>query len=549
MNRFWFFGSWFEATWCEPTHSGEARSIEDGRSSIDFSLCPSEIAFYRRRRHRLKSMLLRVLNLRSSERPLDHFHNGFHHKLLLFDSSSLHCYVSHPRGRRFDLTKRIPSRFKVSASALLAAGAVALAAVLVAQTGAASDDPTKTARYYRQQAAAAYKAKDYAAAIDSLNKALELIPDHPSLFYNVAAISALQGKKTEAIASLSKIAEMGLALRPEKDPDFDSIKDSPEFKAILKRFEDSRAPVVKSSTAFTIHEKGLITEGLAYDPVEETFFVSSVHKRKILSVSKTGETTTLATEQDGLFSALGMAVDAKRRHLWVTTTAFPQMVNFKKEEERQSAVLKFDLRTKKLVKKYVLSHATKKHALGDLTIQSNGDVFTTDSLSPAVYVISAQKDEIELFLEDSGFASPQGLAFSSDERHLFMADYSTGLFDIDVKTKKAAHLAPLAGATLLGIDGLYFHNGNLIGVQNGVTPQRVIRVSLSKDLGRIERLEVVEANNPVFLEPTLGVLVKDTFFFIANSQWPLVDENGKLAAEDKLRDPVVLKMTLEARQR
>ena len=164
-------------------------------------------------------------------------------------------------------------------------------------------------------------------------------------------------------------------------------------------------------------------------------------------------------------------------------------------------------------------------------------------------MIHPQKDEIELFLEDPAFGSPQGLAFSGDEQHLFMADYGTGLFDIDVKTRKVAHLAPVSGATLLGIDGLYFYKGGLIGVQNGVTPQRLVRVALSRDLSRAERLEVMEANNPVFLEPTLGVLVKDTFYFIANSQWPLIDENGKLAAEDKLQDPVVLKIKLDARER
>jgi sugar lactone lactonase YvrE len=411
---------------------------------------------------------------------------------------------------------------------------------------AGKDDPAKTARYYRQQAAVAYKNKDYAAAINNLNKALELIPDHPSLFYNIAAISALQGKKPEAIASLSKIAEMGLALRPEKDPDFDSIKDSPEFKDILKRFENSRAPIVKSSPAFTIHERGLITEGLAYDPAEETFFVSSVHKRKILIVYKNGEVKTLATREDGLLSVLGMSVDAKRRHLWVTTTAFPQMEAFKKEDDGVSAVLKFDLRTKKLVKKYLLPNTNKKHALGDLTIQSNGDVFTSDSLSPAVYVIKAAKDEIELFLEHPNFGSPQGLTFSTDEHHLFMADYSSGMFDIDVKTKTVKHLPPLAGATLLGIDGLYFHKNTLIGVQNGVAPQRIVRLTLSANLDKVERLDVLEANNPVFLEPTLGVLVNDTFYFIANSQWPLVDDNGKLT-EDKLQDPLVLKMNLSGR--
>jgi hypothetical protein len=36
-------------------------------------------------------------------------------------------------------------------------------------------------------------------------------------------------------------------------------------------------------------------------------------------------------------------------------------------------------------------------------------------------------------------------------------------------------------------------------------------------LDRVERLEIIEANDPVFDEPTLGVLVKDTFYLIANS--------------------------------
>ncbi|HXU35024.1 MAG TPA: L-dopachrome tautomerase-related protein [Blastocatellia bacterium] len=436
-------------------------------------------------------------------------------------------------------------RTKVSIIALVAALGLA---GLTSAPADPSDDPPKTARYYRQQAAAAYKAKDYALAIDNLKKALELIPDHPTLFYNIAAISALQGKKSDAIAGLTKVAAMGLALHPEKDGDFDSIKDSDEFKNVLRRFESNNAPVINSATAFTIHEKGLITEGLAYDPVSETFFVSSVHKRRILAVNKNGEAKTFAGEQAGLWSVLGMKVDAKRRLLWATTTAFPQMVNFNKDEENTSAVLKFDLKTGKLIKRYVLPNKPKGHGLGDLTIDSNGNVFTTDSLTPAVYVIHPQKDEekdeIELFLENDGFISPQGLAFSGDERHLFMADYSTGLFDIDVRTKRVVHLPPLEGATLLGIDGLYFYGGNLIGVQNGVAPWRLVRIVLTDDFKRVERLQVIEANNPVFDEPTLGVIVRDSFYFIANSQWGLVDDKGQLGPADKLADPVVLKMKL-----
>ena len=442
---------------------------------------------------------------------------------------------------RFRLVQAIICGRKVSGIVLV----VVCMAVLFSQpTAGAADDPPRTARYYRQQAAAAYKAKNYPLALDNLKKALDLIPDHPTLFYNIAALSALQGNKDAAIASLSKIAAMGLALHPEKDADFDSIKESEEFKGVLKKFESNKAPIIKTTTAFTIHERGLITEGLAYDSVTETFFVSSVHKRKIVAIDKKGEAKTFADEQAGLWSVLGMKVDAKRRLLWATTTAFPQMVDFNKEEENSAAVLKFDLKTGKLIKRYMLSNKPKPHALGDLTIASNGDVYTSDSLTPAVYVIHPAKDEIELFLENDGFVSPQGLAFSGDERHLFMADYSTGLFDIDVHTGKVAHLPPLEGATLLGIDGLYFYNGSLIGVQNGVSPWRVVRLPLTSDFKRVERSQVVEANNPLFDEPTLGVLVNDSFYFIANSQWGLVDDKGQLGPSDKLADPIILRLKL-----
>jgi hypothetical protein len=301
---------------------------------------------------------------------------------------------------------------------------------------------------------------------------------------------------------------------------------------------------VKSEPAFTVDEKGLISESVAYDPTTQIFYVSSVHKRKIVSLDKNGARKTFADERDGLWSVLGMKVDAKRRHLWVASSAFPQMTNFKKEEEGSAGVFKYDLNTGRLIKKYVLPNASAQHAFGDLTLNSRGQVFVTDSMTPAIYLIRPQKDELELFLENANFASPQGLAFSDDENHLFMADYARGIFDIEVKTKQVVRLAPPANATLHGIDGLYFYKGTLIGTQNGVNPNRIIRVSLSPDRKRLTGFAVLEANNPLFDEPTLGVIVKDTFYFIANSQWEKVDNRGQLAPFDKLQNPLILKMKL-----
>jgi hypothetical protein len=69
-------------------------------------------------------------------------------------------------------------------------------------------------------------------------------------------------------------------------------------------------------------------------------------------------------------------------------------------------------------------------------------------------------------------------------------------------------------------------------------------MSLQAKGAGIAAFKVLEANNPVFDEPTLAVLSGDTLFYIANSQWAAIDGRSKLAGDDKLRDPIVLKMKL-----
>lgn len=408
----------------------------------------------------------------------------------------------------------------------------------------AQGEQVRDYRYFVEQATKTYREKNYSAYLENVKMALELRPNHPRLMYNLAGAHALLGNKAEALLWLGRVAGMGMIYRAAQNTDFDSIKESAEFKAILKRFEENKLPVNHSSTAFTIRENGLITEGIAYDPQSETFYISSVRKRKILSVGKDGAARDFATMSDGLWSVLGMKVDAKRRRLWVTSAATRQMENYSEEEDGRAAILKFDLATGKLLKKYELPNRPDKHLLGDLVINSAGDVFATDSLTPALYRIDHRRDEMEVFIKGEPFVSMQGLDFSPDERTLFVADYSRGIFVIDLRTKKHFNLAPAPGSTQLGIDGLYFYKQTLIGTQNGTNPQRIVRLRLSKDYRSVERLEILEANNPLFDEPTHGVRVKDTFYYIANSQWESVNNKGELAPAEKLREPVILKVKL-----
>jgi sugar lactone lactonase YvrE len=427
------------------------------------------------------------------------------------------------------------TRLMIAASAL----AFGLQLVCFAQ----SDQP-KDGRYFEAQARQSYAAKDYPAFLFNISRATELRPNHPRLLYNLAVAYTLNNKSDEALATLERLTAMGLVLPAAKEVIFSPLRDSARFKTIVAAFERNKAPVGESTEAFAVDEKGLITEGLAYDADTGDYFISSVHKRKIIRVDRSGHASDFATAEQGLWSVLGMRVDAKRRCLWVASAVMSQMLAFRPAENGGSGILKFDLATGKLIKKYVLENREPKHVLGDLVLSSNGDLFTTDSLSAAIYVIHRDSDRLELWLTDSRFSSPQGLAFSADEKWLFMADYGSGMFAIETGTKNLYAITAPANVTLLGIDGLYFYQGDLVAVQNGVNPQRVVRIRLSRDQRNAAEFKVLCANNPVFDEPTLGVIVGQEFLFVANSQWGKISDEGKLAPEEQLRGPVILKLKL-----
>ena len=54
-------------------------------------------------------------------------------------------------------------------------------------------------------------------------------------------------------------------------------------------------------------------------------------------------------------------------------------------------------------------------------------------------------------------------------------------------------------------------------------------------------------NNPLFKEPTLGVVVKQDLFYVANSQWGSFDKGGVLWPIERLKEPVILRLHLSSR--
>ena len=409
----------------------------------------------------------------------------------------------------------------------------------------------KTVLYYYSKGMAAYNKKDYPLFVKYLKKAVELAPFNPNLLYNLARAYALQGNKSESLKLLQQCVELGFyfnsvnsAFNENEFKDFTNIKETDAFKFILKKIQRMNNPIINSQTAFNISEKDLMPEGIAYDAIEQAFYIGSGYKRKIISIDKKGSITNFTAEkQDGIWNVWGLKVDAKRRILWANSSPWYGMKGFKQNNFGYTGVFKYDLTKKILIKKYIIDERPILHEFNDLVVNSRGDVFITDDLFDAIYKISNKNDALELFLKPDRFTYPNGITLSQDERFLYIA-HKEGVLVVNLSTKSYYPLSHPANISLCDIDGFYFYQNSLIAIQGTYRPPRLVRFYLNDSLIEIDRAEIIESGNPLLMLPTTGVIIGNTFFYIANSQLNCYTKENKIFPLDKLHNIFILKTEL-----
>ena len=95
-----------------------------------------------------------------------------------------------------------------------------------------------------------------------------------------------------------------------------------------------------------------------------------------------------------------------------------------------------------------------------------------------------------------------------------------------------------------GVDGLVWSGGSLYAIQNGVEPNRVIRVDLAADGVTVTGARILEMNHPAFDEPTLGVVAEGALYVSANSQGGKFRDEKKPISPEAMTDAVILKVPL-----
>jgi sugar lactone lactonase YvrE len=419
-----------------------------------------------------------------------------------------------------------------------------LAALAPTAVAVAQSDPVTESRAHYRAAVQAYEARDLPAFLEHARQAQALRPAHGGVTYALASALALTGDTPGAIATLRHFALLGYSADLAADSDFVRLRGDEAYAELSRRLEHNGEPVVASRVAFELPERDLLTEGIAHDAGDDVFYVGSVHQSKIFRVTREGTVSDFATELPGRWAPLGLRVDRKRGALWVAAAALPQTAGYSPSDSGRSAILRYDVRSGRLSARYEAPTDGTPHTIGDLIVTRGGEVFATDSRAPVIYRVPLRGDTLELFVESPLLLSGQGLALTPDERSLYVADYARGILRVDLPARSVSLVEAADSVLALGIDGLYFHRGSLVGIQNGVTPHRVTRFTLSPSGDRLLRAEVLERAHPRYDEPTLGVLVDGELYYIANAQWEQFGEDGRIAKPESLETPVVLRLRL-----
>jgi hypothetical protein len=376
-----------------------------------------------------------------------------------------------------------------------------------------------------------------------LQKILSTQPNDPAVLFNLALDYATIGDGAKALDLLESMAEAHTGMDPKAPAgrSFKNIADDPRFLSLVAQIERENPPVVRSTTALLIRERDVFPEGIAYDPIAKTYYLSSIGKHKILAARPDGSAKDFkASGQDGLGETLGMKVDAKRRILWVVSDSFTQGAQDKAERQ---GLFQYDLKTGALRFKHLLP-PNSGGFLNDVALNSTGEAFTTNTGTGEVFRASPDHDGLEPFLPPNSVIQANGIAVSHDDKLLFVAGW-IGIARVDMATKQVRLLAKSRNIADANIDGLYFHKGTLVGIQNpDVHPGRVMRYYLNPARDTIERAEVLEAYNPIFDVPTTGTLVGDFLYFAANPQIDKRREDGSMPPPGELQDIRIVKLKL-----
>jgi hypothetical protein len=362
----------------------------------------------------------------------------------------------------------------------------------------------------------------------------------PRATLQLMSAESFAGKQDDALYSFAQFVAMGQsndeALRAAQ---FDPLRTLPRFQVIQRDMAANTSSVSNAVEVFRLKSSVPVPEDIDYDPAAKRFYLSSVLGKNIVAVDMTGQVTAFAQAPDQ-WPVMALKIDPLRSLLWATEVALNGFALVSEKDWGRSAVLLYDLHSGRLLHRI---EGPPRAALGDMTLDLNGDAIVSDGEHGGVYRVNRRTWGIER-IDAGDFVSPQTPVVLSDGKHILVPDYVRGIGVLDLADKHVAWIRMEGRHALSGIDGLYASGNTLIATQNGTFPERVVRFALDTSNTRVLSESIIERATATLGDPTHGVMVDGYFYYIANSGWDSLDDHGVLKEGKTLSAPVIMRAKL-----
>lgn len=397
---------------------------------------------------------------------------------------------------------------------------------------AAPESDVSAFRRLRAEGIAAAGADDLATAAARLAEADARIPNHPGLMLLRARVAAAADQPDEALTQAARYARSGLTFNLAGDRALAALSDHPGYASLNTALAANRAPVgaERLSILATLADAVLV-EGVARDGARGRWLVSQVRGRTIVALDDDGAVSLFLAPDPTIGGVLGLAADAGAGVLWAATAPVPPATHGLPADTvaPTSALLKISLADGRVLARYPAPGSGA--SLGDVALAADGTVHVSDSAGGVLFQLRPGGTALEMLLPGGTLGSPQGIVVTPDGQALIVADYSSGLWRVDRMTGAASRLPAPADASLIGADGLITDGQAVYALQNGVSPQRVLKLTPDATWSRIDAVQVLAANLPALDEPTTGLVENGELVFVSRSQWSDFEGDGALRTQ------------------
>ena len=341
-------------------------------------------------------------------------------------------------------------------------------------------------------------------------------PDDPAPIYYLARSLAYRGQPDQALQRLNELQQSSWDLGIPT-ADFEAISSNSGFLKLQAQLNRRALPVVRSQILTRVADTPIRPEGLAYDPESRTLFLGDLGLGDVYAVCADGRSSRYyrsPTRQ----SAYGMTV--AKGQLWALHNANP--LPDRNPASMASALTAITLEgaqtdacngaTTALSRRYPFPSGE----LNDLCLIDHR-VYVSDSRLGVLYELDLEAEQPSPRVVAEGRIGINGVACDSDQQRVYFADWlNIGRYEITSSQATTLDRAP--GLTAGGIDGLYYQDGQLIGIQNGLGIGRLVALELDAEGLGINSLRILEQGTPEQEIPTTGAIVDGALLYLSNSQ-------------------------------